>query len=120
MNVQQDRYPLIELRRYLTAPWELRINPDGTRTLLARPGLPLTDSVAELLNDLRAARSCRCDDQLGPADLAPGATCTALLLRPASTAGRQVRRPDHGTNAPGEIVQPRTAADDERPSGFCA
>ncbi|MCK2239375.1 MULTISPECIES: hypothetical protein [unclassified Crossiella] len=114
------QYLLIEVHRQLTAPWELRINPDGSRTILAHPDLPLTNGFAELVNDVQAANRCPCTRQLGDADTAPGATCTALRVRPASTAGRHTARPELATDTPGGIVQPRTAADDERPPGECA
>ena len=51
MDVSPAGYPLVAIRPALETPWDYEVNPDGTKTLLLRDDLGLTQTLA-MINDL--------------------------------------------------------------------
>lgn len=50
------KYPLLRVVKEMDHQWELRANPDGTRTLLVREGTRATAHTEAMINDLERQR----------------------------------------------------------------
>jgi len=120
-----SEHPIVRVVPDLDHRWEIQVNPDGSRTLLVRDGLPLTDGAVDMINDIHRDRD-RCTALAAAASSAHGyrwwresvpsrAHTITKLINAIGASDDHIPCPvsaSHSDELLDDLIQPRTPPDE--------